>query len=64
MIMLFLIGFFLYYLMLCCSDDFICKFVVCFYNEREKFSDLSMIDLLISLYNCCGLENKFEILLV
>ncbi|ADZ41068.1 TPA: GGDEF domain-containing protein [Yersinia enterocolitica] len=62
-IMLPLIGFSLHHLMLRRSDDFTRKLVARLYNEREKFSDLSMIDPLTSLYNRRGLENKLETLL-
>ncbi|WP_145522646.1 GGDEF domain-containing protein [Yersinia rohdei] len=62
-IMLPLIGFSLHHLMLRRSDKFTRKLVAHLYNEREKFSDLSMIDPLTGLYNRRGFENKLETLL-
>ncbi|QCR37263.1 GGDEF domain-containing protein [Nissabacter sp. SGAir0207] len=41
------------------SDAFTRRLVDNLYIEREKFSDLSMIDPLTSLYNRRGLENKW-----
>lgn len=32
--------------------------------ECNMFNDFSMFDFLIGLYNCCGLQNCFDILLV
>lgn len=62
-IMLPLIGFSLHHLMLRRSDDFTRKLVNRLYNEREKFSNLSMIDPLTGLYNRRGFENKLQTLL-
>ncbi|CNE73458.1 HmsT protein [Yersinia nurmii] len=62
-VMLPLIGFCLHHLMLRRSDEFTRKLVAHLYNEREKFSDLSMIDPLTNLYNRRGLESKLESLL-
>ncbi|WP_050092355.1 GGDEF domain-containing protein [Yersinia pseudotuberculosis] len=62
-IMLPLIGFSLHHLMLRRTDNFTRKLVDHLSNEREKFSDLSMIDPLTSLYNRRGLESKLETLL-
>lgn len=62
-IMLPLIGFCLHHLMLRRSDEFTRKLVDHLYDEREKFSDLSMIDPLTGLYNRRGLENRLGMLL-
>jgi len=58
-----LIGLSLHHFMLRRSDDFTRRMVANLYSEREKFSDLSMLDPLTGLYNRRGLENKLETLL-
>ncbi|NMP27648.1 GGDEF domain-containing protein [Rahnella sp. SAP-1] len=55
-----LIGLSLHQLMIRRSDAFTKKLVNNLYNEREKFSDLSMIDPLSGLYNRRGLQNKLQ----
>lgn len=55
-----LIGLYLHHLMLKRSDAFTCKMLTNLNSEREKFSDLSMLDPLTGLYNRRGLQNKLE----
>ena len=57
-----LIGLWLHHLMLRRSDEFTRRMVANLYSEREKFSDLSMLDPLTGLYNRRGLQNKLETL--
>ena len=57
-----LIGLWLHHLMLRRSDEFTRRMVSNLYSEREKFSDLSMLDPLTGLYNRRGLQNKLETL--
>ncbi|MGC6388398.1 GGDEF domain-containing protein [Ewingella sp. S1.OA.A_B6] len=45
------------------SDAFTRRLVGNLYSEREKFSDLSMLDPLTGLYNRRGLQNKLDTLL-
>lgn len=61
-VMLPLIGLWLHHLMLKRSDEFTRRMVSNLYSEREKFSDLSMLDPLTGLYNRRGLQNKLETL--
>lgn len=58
-----LIGLSLHQVMLKRSDAFTRRMVENLYNEREKFSDLSMLDPLTGLYNRRGLQNKLDMLL-
>jgi diguanylate cyclase (GGDEF)-like protein len=58
-----LIGLSMHHFMLKRSDAFTRRMVANLYSEREKFSDLSMIDPLTGLYNRRGLQNKLETLL-
>ncbi len=58
-----LIGLSLHQVMLRRSDAFTRRMVDNLYNEREKFSDLSMLDPLTGLYNRRGLQNKLDVLL-
>ena len=58
-----LIGLWLHHLMLRRSDEFTRRMLSNLYSEREKFSDLSMLDPLTGLYNRRGLQNKLEGLL-
>lgn len=57
-----LIGLWLHHLMLRRSDEFTRRMLANLYSEREKFSDLSMLDPLTGLYNRRGLQNKLETL--
>lgn len=57
-----LIGLWLHHLMLKRSDEFTRRMLSNLYSEREKFSDLSMLDPLTGLYNRRGLQNKLETL--
>jgi len=52
-------GFSLHHLMQKRSDAFTRRLVDNLYIEREKFSDLSMLDPLTNLYNRRGLENRW-----
>lgn len=58
-----LIGLSLHHFMLRRSDAFTRRLVANLYTEREKFSDLSMLDPLTGLYNRRGLQNKLGTLL-
>lgn len=58
-----LIGLSLHQVMLRRSDAFTRRMVDNLFNEREKFSDLSMLDPLTGLYNRRGLQNKLDVLL-
>lgn len=58
-----LIGLSLHHFMLKRSDAFTRRTIANLHNEREKFSDLSMLDPLTGLYNRRGLENKLVTLL-
>src|SRR5476649_364427 len=55
-----LIGLSLHHYMLKRSDAFTRRLISNLYSEREKFSDLSMLDPLTGLYNRRGLQNKLE----
>ncbi|QMV53010.1 GGDEF domain-containing protein [Ewingella americana] len=55
-----LIGLYLQHMMLKRSDAFTRRMLINLYSERQKFSDLSMIDPLTGLYNRRGLQNKLE----
>jgi diguanylate cyclase (GGDEF)-like protein len=57
-----LIGLIVNYLMQKRSSAFTQRMVENLYSEREKFSDLSMLDPLTGLYNRRGLQNKLDTL--
>ncbi|WP_337262500.1 MULTISPECIES: GGDEF domain-containing protein [unclassified Serratia (in: enterobacteria)] len=58
-----IVAFSLHHLMLKRSEIFTQDLVTRLYHERDKFSDLSMLDPLTGLYNRRGLENKLNQLL-
>ncbi|AGO53527.1 GGDEF domain-containing protein [Serratia plymuthica] len=57
-----IIAFSIHHLMLKRSEAFTQTLVANLYNERDRFSNLSMIDPLTGLYNRRGLENKINML--
>jgi diguanylate cyclase (GGDEF)-like protein len=57
-----IIAFSIHHLMLKRSEHFTQTLVANLYNERDRFSNLSMIDPLTGLYNRRGLENKINML--
>jgi diguanylate cyclase (GGDEF)-like protein len=59
-----IIAFSIHHLMLKRSELFTQTLVANLYNERDRFSNLSMIDPLTGLYNRRGLENKINMLTV
>ncbi|MCE0490470.1 GGDEF domain-containing protein [Pantoea sp. Mb-10] len=58
-----LIGFSLHHLMRRRFDHFTRRLVSQLYEERENFSDLSMLDPLTGLYNRRGLKNRLDAIL-
>lgn len=62
-ILLPIVAFSLHHLMLKRSEIFTQNLVTRLYHERDKFSDLSMLDPLTGLYNRRGLEHKLNQLL-
>ena len=59
-----IIAFSIHHLMLKRGELFTQTLVANLYNERDRFSNLSMIDPLTGLYNRRGLENKINMLTV
>ncbi|KHE01740.1 diguanylate cyclase (GGDEF)-like protein [Pantoea sp. PNA 14-12] len=55
-----LIGFSLQHLMRRRSEDFTLRLMYQLYEEKESFSDLSMLDPLTGLYNRRGLKNRLD----
>ena len=55
-----LIGFTLHHLMRRRSDNFTRRLMYQLYEEKETYSDLSMLDPLTGLYNRRGLKNRLE----
>lgn len=55
-----LIGFTLHHLMMRQRDNFTRRLVRQLYEEKETYSDLSMLDPLTGLYNRRGLKNRLE----
>ncbi len=62
-ILLPIVAFSVHHLLLRRSEMFTQHLVANLYHERDKFSDLSMLDPLTGLYNRRGLENKLNLLL-